>query len=130
MAKTKKASEKKSERKPTLQIPCSPEFKADVDDLARAMFFENTSDFLRPIIAAYVEQERGRLNQYRAAKAKNKIPNVILSYADADADELTAKQPSRAKKKADKQGEGDVQAGSGSAMNAANVEQDKGGDGV
>lgn len=126
MAKTKKASEKKSERKPTLQIPCSPEFKADVDDLARAMFFENTSDFLRPIIAAYVEQERERLNQYRAAKAKNKIPNVILSYAD----ELSPKQPTRAKKKADKQGEGDVQAGSGSAMNAANIEQSEGGGGV
>ena len=118
MEKTKKASEKKSERKPTLQISCSPEFKADVDDLARAMFFENTSDFLRPIIAAYVEQERGRLNQYRAAKAKNKIPNVILSYVDAD--EKTPK-PTRSKKKAD------VQAGSGSAMDAANIEQEQGG---
>lgn len=121
MAKTKKAAEKKSERKPTLQIPCSPEFKADVDDLARAMFFENTSDFLRPIIAAYVEQERGRLNQYRALKAKNKIPNVILSYADAD--EKTPK-PTRSKKKAD------VQAGTTPPTDAANVEQSEGGGGV
>lgn len=121
MAKTKKASEKKSERKPTLQIPCSPEFKADVDDLARAMFFENTSDFLRPIIAAYVEQERGRLNQYRAAKAKNKLPTVTLRYSD---DEPTAKQPTRAKKKAD------VQAGTTPPMDAANIEQSEGGGGV
>lgn len=124
MAKTKSASEKKSKHKPTLQITCSPEFKADVDDLARAMYFKHTSDFLFPIIQAYVDAERGRLNQYRAAKAKNKLPTVTLRYSD---DEPTAKQPTRAKKKADKQGEGDVQAGSGSAMNAANVEQDKGG---
>lgn len=121
MAKTKKASEKKSERKPTLQIPCSPEFKADVDDLARAMFFENTSDFLRPIIAAYVEQERERLNQYRAAKAKNKLPQVVLTYSDAD--EKTPK-PIRSKKKAD------VQAGTTPPMGDANIEQKQGGDGV
>lgn len=121
MAKTKSASEKKSKHKPTLQITCSPEFKADVNDLARAMYFKHTSDFLLPIIAAYVEQERERLNQYRAAKAKNKLPQVVLTYADAD--EKTPK-PTRSKKKAD------VQAGTTPPMGDANIEQDQGGDGV
>lgn len=67
MAKTQSdntATEKKK-RPPPLQITCEPEFKADVDDLARAFGYSDTSKFLREIVAEYVEINREQITRYR-----------------------------------------------------------------
>ncbi len=55
----------KNQRNPPLQITCEPEFKADVEDLARAFGYSNTSTFLREIVAEYVEINREQITRYR-----------------------------------------------------------------
>ena len=72
--------EKKSQT-PTLQITCTAEFKTDVDDLAAACHYRNTSDFLRVIIEEYVELNRERINQYREMAAAPIIKPMLANIA-------------------------------------------------
>ncbi len=61
MARPKKVAEEKS----VLQIVVRPEFKRDVEDLARSCG-RQVSDLLLPIVAQFVELNRTRIESYRA----------------------------------------------------------------
>ena len=64
-----------AQKKPTIQITCSAELKADIEDLS-ASFRQATSDFLRPLNEEIVELNREQITRYR--EVTNELANSKL----------------------------------------------------